>query len=104
MHHFDSSTVYSKGSSLAHVDYLSRNPHLCFVDAGNENWLYVEQTDDDDAVSKCLKGGIDKTRYSAKNGILRYIISSPKGTYTKLVNQNVASLAYSESFIMNKVT
>lgn len=86
MQDFDFSIVYRKGSSLPHVDFLSRNPVVRRIDATNTNWLYVEQRGDDETmqlINASKDGLLDKTRYSVKNGILHYVISSPDGTHKK---------------------
>lgn len=62
------------------------NPVVRRIDATNTNWLYVEQRGDDETmqlINASKDGLLDKSRYSVKNGIIHYVISSPDGTHTK---------------------
>lgn len=86
MQDFNFNIVYRKGSSLPHVDYLSRNPVIIRRLATHESWLYIEQRGDAEIkqlIDDANDGKLDKTRYCVKNGILHYIIGTPKGNTPK---------------------
>lgn len=86
MQDFNFSIIYRKGSSLSHVDFLSRNPIVRLINAKEKNWLYVEQRGDSEIrqlINDAKDGRIDKTRYVVTNGILHYVVDSPQGKTTK---------------------
>lgn len=82
MQDFSFQIIYRKGSSLPHVDYLSRNPVTNSVTVRritdkNENWLYVEQRGDTEInklINDVEQNLLDKSRYLLKNGILHYFV------------------------------
>jgi hypothetical protein len=46
---FNYETVYRKGSSLSHVDFLSRNPVSVLRVSPHESWLHIQQKGDAEA-------------------------------------------------------
>lgn len=87
MQDFNVTITYRKGSSLPHVDYLSRNPvAVRQVVATNKNWLYVEQRGDAEIrqlISDSQEGRLDNTRYIVQNGHLYYKDVAPEGSVPK---------------------
>lgn len=86
MQDFNFTITYRKGSSLPHVDFLSRNPVVVRRMKVYDNWLYVEQRGDAETVqliNDSKDGRLDKSRYTVKNGILHYVVSTSEGTLLK---------------------
>lgn len=73
MQDFNFDIAYRKGSSLPHVDYLSRNPVSQIRRVSHNNWTYVEQIDNE-VVQHILKqlsdGDLDSNQYVEKDGML----------------------------------
>ncbi|BES94514.1 Hypothetical Protein NTJ_07326 [Nesidiocoris tenuis] len=79
MQDFDFEILYRKGSNLAHVDYLSRNPisqeigTICRITC--DSWLHVQQkgsAEVQEMLKSLREGNLDATQYEEKNGILYY--------------------------------
>lgn len=86
MQDFTFDIVYKKGSSLPHVDFLSRNPAVIRRLTAHDNWLYVEQRGNNEVkklINEWKEGSLDKTRYTVKNNILHYIIPTANGPIAK---------------------
>jgi hypothetical protein len=77
MQDFDYEINYRKGSSLNHVDYLSRNPVSVLRVSRNrgrdDSWLYIEQKGNAEVrqmLSDLHEGKLDGNQYVEKDGLL----------------------------------
>lgn len=73
MQDFDYEIVYRKGSSLGHVDFLSRNPVSIFRITKHESWLHIEQKSNAEVqqmLTDLREGQLDANQYVEKNGLL----------------------------------
>jgi reverse transcriptase-like protein/integrase-like protein/aspartyl protease len=86
MQDFNFTIVYRKGSSLPHVDFLSRNPVVVRRIVNTNHWLLIEQRGDAEIrnlINDSKEGKLDTTRYVIRNGILHYVITTPEGKVPK---------------------
>jgi hypothetical protein len=70
---FNYEIVYRKGSSLSHVDFLSRNPVSVLRVSKHESWLHIEQKGNAEVqqmISDLLEGKLDHKQYVVKDGLL----------------------------------
>lgn len=84
---FDFALEYRKGTSMAHADYLSRNPVNVCEARKQQNWAQMAQAADEETqrlVQNLTDGQLDSTRYVHKNGLL-YYKHSPVGKESKLL-------------------
>jgi hypothetical protein len=70
---FNYEIVYRKGSSLSHVDFLSRNPVSVLRVSPHESWLHIQQKGDAEAqqmLNDLREGKLDPKQYLEKEGLL----------------------------------
>jgi len=73
MQDFDYEIIYRKGSSLNHVDYLSRNPVVLKVTTRYDSWLHIEQRGNAEVqqmLTDLEEGRLDANQYVQKDGLL----------------------------------
>lgn len=83
MQDFNFEIAYRKGSSLPHVDYLSRNPVSAIRAVTNRNWAYMEQKGNEEVQqleAQLREGTIDSKQYAEKDGMLYRKHNNPDGT------------------------
>lgn len=81
MQDFNFTLVYRKGSSLPHVDFLSRNPIVRRV--AHNDWLRIAQRGNaevQDILEKLKTGKVDPNQYVEKDGMLLHQEKRSDGT------------------------